>query len=569
RLEIIDGRIEAIERTTVEATSDSIDLQAVKNWQTGILRCIQICDQSFEHVHQVDSGSRGRVNPSGDFDTASHLDTIVNQSLQDSRNRLNLRITKVERHLKDIADRMAETSRSMQTADDVSLHRTELQEELGNTSRCIDICLQAQREIDDRVGKSSRAASPQNLAHDVQERERAAEMATPDTPEILLRNISRQLLSLQNRISSTIFESHRVPSVTDNTLATQQVILSTKDHFDSVGIAAGHGSRAILGLMSDETMRQLLSWRSEYERKHIPGGSGPKDAPFQNWKRELLDIHQELEFAFHSINENKAPTDSGYASVGTSTPSIDTSEESASHNDSSRSPDFVQADLRRDDFRPALKAHIGRVIPCNEDIGSQKACSKIAELVVAEKHLESLLLESDILISIVRQTIPNRNMSEFLEDFRELLKYYHIDLRQEARTNLQNATAMLLRSHWYRARIARRIFHKITNQEPLDSNEEDENPRYASDPSLYDLNDWLANNQGFNDPNNGCRTPPEIDESQFSTDEDTSDIDSELHEAVKDLKYIKSMEDFVFRSKSFRKLLERVQMLTISPVYHD
>jgi hypothetical protein len=215
-------------------------------------------------------------------------------------------------------------------------------------------------------------------------------------------------------------------------------------------------------------------------------------------------------------------------------------------------------------------AKYGRVVPSDEGIGSRKATSRIPEVIKAERHLETCLLESREIVVALRQILHDDNINDFCEDLRELLKYYYLDLKSVAKTNLQNATADMLRGHWYRERIAKQFACKLTGHTSDDSDEGEEDRPTATGMSISDLNEWITKNQSFSDPNDNRGTLLEDVSLDFDNSEDeTSNSDGELSEAVKDLKYIKHMEHFAFQGKAFRNLLERIQTQSIQPQYHD
>jgi hypothetical protein len=348
-------------------------------------------------------------------------------------------------------------------------------------------------------------------------------------------------------------------------LLTQNDLMSVKS------VTAGSRSRQLVGQMSDAILQQL--------RSLILGDDEPCSNQFKRGTERMLihlesllrDVEQKLEAMYASVLIDKVSTDSGYASKEGSLVLDDTIADPTRQNDNSVSLKSVEdAQAKSANLCLGSTARYEGVVPSDEDIGSRKATSRIPEVIIAEKHLETCLLECKEIVEAVRQILHDDSVDDFCQDLRELLKYYYLDLKAEAKTNLQNATAAILRGHWYRERIAKQFACKLTGRALDDLDEEEDDRPRASAKSLSDLNEWIANNQGLGDPNDGCETPLEdVDLDSCNSDDEMSNSDSELTEAVKNLNNIKHMEYFAFQGKAFRKLLERIQMHAIQPQYHD
>ncbi|KIW87633.1 uncharacterized protein Z519_11607 [Cladophialophora bantiana CBS 173.52] len=209
-----------------------------------------------------------------------------------------------------------------------------------------------------------------------------------------------------------------------------------------------------------------------------------------------------------------------------------------------------------------------RMTPNDEDIGSRIGVTKLPPVLTAEKHLEACLLSNDELLTAFRQISQRPNVQDLCADIREHLKYYQIDLRAQACTRLENASASLLRGHWYRERIAKRMACKLTGSaEDEEEEQDDDEGDVRTRESLLDLEEWIRGNQGFSDPNEGGVLPADM---QQDTPEDRpNDSPDDLLEAFSELDYVKRMEHFIFRGTPFKKLLERIQMQAVTPRYYS
>ena len=64
------------------------------------------------------------------------------------------------------------------------------------------------------------------------------------------------------------------------------------------------------------------------------------------------------------------------------------------------------------------------------------------QVLTAEKRLEACLLNNDELLTTLRQLSHHTDAQDLCGDIRELFKYCHIDLRNEACIRLENASRM-------------------------------------------------------------------------------------------------------------------------------
>ena len=131
---------------------------------------------------------------------------------------------------------------------------------------------------------------------------------------------------------------------------------------------------------------------------------------------------------------------------------------------------------------------IQHVTPDYEDIGSRKPTSKTRGIVAAENHLKACILSNQNILTLLTQIALTVDVEDLRIDIRELLKHYHLDLRRCAGTNLEKATADLLRSHWYRDKIARRIAFRLKGLGEENEESEDDESRENKGMSRADIN---------------------------------------------------------------------------------
>ena len=114
-------------------------------------RCLQICDQLSKHIDQIQPLPERQARVPGATDAHSVPDTVINEGLQNCRDNLVVTAGKLERHMKDIVDRMVAKTRSTTTSEDDATNLTRLHEEWETTRQCIDICAKANSHMKDNI----------------------------------------------------------------------------------------------------------------------------------------------------------------------------------------------------------------------------------------------------------------------------------------------------------------------------------------------------------------------------------------------------------------------------------
>jgi hypothetical protein len=104
-------------------------------------KCLQICAQLSEHIHQIPLASERNGSPGGDPDTMPERITI--NGLQECKNSLALTAAKLERHMSELIDRLIVKSKAAITSEEEAADLARLREEWATTRQCVDICSQA------------------------------------------------------------------------------------------------------------------------------------------------------------------------------------------------------------------------------------------------------------------------------------------------------------------------------------------------------------------------------------------------------------------------------------------
>jgi hypothetical protein len=145
RLETIDEKLEAL-MTRTATSSETTDLQRIKDERSSTQKCLLICAQFSKlidqlHVIPTDGSSRG---------ADAIPEKITSDGIRECKVSIEQTITKLERHMQDILDRMTSKSSTTMTQDDAS-YLVRLREEWATARQCRDICTQADQHVKDNI----------------------------------------------------------------------------------------------------------------------------------------------------------------------------------------------------------------------------------------------------------------------------------------------------------------------------------------------------------------------------------------------------------------------------------
>jgi Fungal N-terminal domain of STAND proteins len=108
---------------------------------------IQICDQLSEHINQIQLTLKRSASSPGPIDPDAIPERVTNKGLQECKNGLVLTVARLERHMKDIIDRLVTKSKTAMTSEDEVADLARLQEEWETARQCMDICSKADNHL--------------------------------------------------------------------------------------------------------------------------------------------------------------------------------------------------------------------------------------------------------------------------------------------------------------------------------------------------------------------------------------------------------------------------------------
>lgn len=126
-----------------DSGTDTAELQLLKEERTSTQNYLQICRQLSDHIDQIQLNAQR----SGSSAAPENLETIPErlayEGLQECKNSLVLTVAKLERHMKDVVDRMVAKSKTATSSPEDLADLVRLQEEWETTRQSIDICSRA------------------------------------------------------------------------------------------------------------------------------------------------------------------------------------------------------------------------------------------------------------------------------------------------------------------------------------------------------------------------------------------------------------------------------------------
>ena len=148
-LESIDEKLEILlGQNLPDSDPDALELRQIKEERLSTEKCLQICAQLSDHISQIQLTFKRSGSSAG-----PGLDTegVTNDGLQECKNSLYLTISKLERRMQDIMDRMMAKSKAAMTSEKEYTDLVRLREEWETVHKCMDICSMADNNLKENM----------------------------------------------------------------------------------------------------------------------------------------------------------------------------------------------------------------------------------------------------------------------------------------------------------------------------------------------------------------------------------------------------------------------------------
>lgn len=150
-LDDIDRKLEHILRRSM-AESDDInasELKVMQEERQSTEKCLQICSRLSDHINEIQISPEGPGSFSRSDGPNRFSEIVTDEGLRECKRNLNTTTATLEKHMRDLTDRLLTNSRHAMTPDE---HRDliRLRDEWDTARQCMDICSKA----DDRLKES-------------------------------------------------------------------------------------------------------------------------------------------------------------------------------------------------------------------------------------------------------------------------------------------------------------------------------------------------------------------------------------------------------------------------------
>jgi hypothetical protein len=138
---------ELTEKGLNQPGTDAAEMRSLREERLSTEKCLQICAQLSSHIDQIQlmSDEAGSSLGSGGAETSP--ERVTNEGLQECKNSLATTATKLEKHMRDVMDRLLAKSNSDEDCQDLS----RLRDEWETARQCLDICTRADSHLKENV----------------------------------------------------------------------------------------------------------------------------------------------------------------------------------------------------------------------------------------------------------------------------------------------------------------------------------------------------------------------------------------------------------------------------------
>jgi hypothetical protein len=148
----MDEKLETIfEHTVTGSDSDSAELQSIKEERMSTQKCLQICAQLSDHIDQIQLSVEHSESSSERMDPDTVSERLTINGLQECKTSLAITVAKLDRHMKDIVDRLVTKSKGATSSEEDLADLVRLRDQWDAARQCIDICSKADIHLKENV----------------------------------------------------------------------------------------------------------------------------------------------------------------------------------------------------------------------------------------------------------------------------------------------------------------------------------------------------------------------------------------------------------------------------------
>ncbi|KAJ5235401.1 uncharacterized protein N7469_004569 [Penicillium citrinum] len=152
RLESIDSKLEElVEKDATRPGADAAELDSLREERLSTEKCLQICAQLSSHIDQIQLMSNEADSFTGSAEAEASPESVTNEGLQECKNSLAATSTKLEKHMRDVMDRLLAKSKTTILSDEDAQDLSRLRDEWETARQCLDICSRADSHLKENV----------------------------------------------------------------------------------------------------------------------------------------------------------------------------------------------------------------------------------------------------------------------------------------------------------------------------------------------------------------------------------------------------------------------------------
>lgn len=138
-------------KDVTQSGSDAAELHSLREERLSTEKCLQICAQLSRHIDQIQlmSDEAGPSQGLGGAETSP--ESVTNEGLQECKISLATTATKLEKHMRDVMDRLLAKSGTAISSEEDAQDLSRLRDEWETARQCLDICSRADSHLKENV----------------------------------------------------------------------------------------------------------------------------------------------------------------------------------------------------------------------------------------------------------------------------------------------------------------------------------------------------------------------------------------------------------------------------------
>lgn len=139
------------EKDTDQSGPDTTELHSLREERLSTEKCLQICAELSSHIDQIQQMSNEAGSSRGSVGDKASPETVTNEGLQECKSSLAMTAAKLEKHMREVMDRLLVKSKSAISSDEDAQDLSRLRDEWETARQCLDICSRADSHLKENV----------------------------------------------------------------------------------------------------------------------------------------------------------------------------------------------------------------------------------------------------------------------------------------------------------------------------------------------------------------------------------------------------------------------------------